>query len=260
MEAVLRDQWAVERLVRRDRAFALAALVVLTALSWLYLVRMAGGMSAPGDVHMAMPSPRTWTLVDFLLLFVMWAVMMVAMMLPSAAPMILLVAGVHRRRNQSGGASTAACFVLGYFVVWGLFSAAAALAQSGLHRAALLSPQMAGTSPMIGGVLLAAAGIYQWLPIKSACLSHCRSPLGFLTNHWREGRVGGLLMGMRHGQFCVGCCWVLMLLLFVVGVMNLFWVALLAAFTLAERLARRGVHLSRIGGAALIAWGIWMMA
>jgi predicted metal-binding membrane protein len=187
--------------------------------------------------------------------------MMTAMMLPSAAPMILLVAGVNRRRRERASpAVPTAVFVTGYLVVWTSFSAIAALAQWGLHEAALLSPQMASTSPILGGLLLLIAGAYQFLPVKSACLSGCRSPLGFLAGEWREGRAGALLMGLRHGRLCLGCCWALMTLLFVAGVMNLLWVATIAGLVLIEKVSRSGPHIGRLAGLALAGWGVWMLA
>nr|MBA3318845.1 DUF2182 domain-containing protein [Gemmatimonadales bacterium] len=187
--------------------------------------------------------------------------MMVAMMLPSAAPMILLVATVHRRRRERASpAAPTAIFAAGYLLVWTCFSAAAALTQWGLHQAALLSPAMASTNPVLGGLLLMIAGVYQWLPVKSACLSRCRSPLGFLSSEWREGSAGSLVMGLRHGLFCLGCCWVLMALLFVAGVMNLFWVAAIAWLVLVEKVARAGAWIGKVAGLALVAWGGWMLA
>ena len=170
---------------------------------------------------MIMPVAHNWSARDAFLLFLMWSVMMVAMMLPSAAPTILLVLAAHRRSGGTGSVLASVCFLIGYLAIWTGFSGVAALTQWGLHRAALLSAEMRTSGPVLGGILLIAAGIYQWLPIKYACLSHCRSPLGFLTSHWKEGLAGSFEMGARHGAYCVGCCWALMALLFVAGVMNL---------------------------------------
>jgi predicted metal-binding membrane protein len=178
----------------------------------------------------------------------MWAVMMVAMMTPAAAPMILVFASIHRRRTAEGRpAVPAALFVLGYLVVWGIYSVAAALTQAALHAAALLSPAMAATSPLLAGGLLVAAGVFQWTPLKRACLAACRSPFSFLMSGWREGRGGAFVMGLKHGAWCVGCCWALMAALFALGVMSLTWMALVAALIAAEKLlpwkaaATRGV-------------------
>lgn len=256
----------VERLVRRDRAVTGAALGTMIAVAWLSLLRMRSGMTAaPGAATampgMAMPEMAAWSATDLAALFVMWAVMMAAMMLPSAAPMILLVASVHRRRRARDIAvAPTAVFAAGYLVVWTAFSAVAALIQWVLHQAALLSPAMASTSPVLGGLVLIVAGIYQWLPLKSACLGRCRSPLGFLVSEWREGTGGALVMGLRHGLFCLGCCWALMLLLFAAGVMNLLWIALIAGLALVEKFARSGPWVGRVAGLALVAWGVWMAA
>ncbi|HUF35683.1 MAG TPA: DUF2182 domain-containing protein [Gemmatimonadales bacterium] len=251
----------MERLVRRDRAVAAAALLTLAALAWVSLVRMRAGMGPAEDAAMGMPGMHAWSALDLAMLFLMWVVMMAAMMLPSAAPMILLVATVERRRRERASpAVPTAIFAAGYLVVWTGFSAAAALGQWGLHQAALLSPAMASTSPVLGGLLLVAAGIYQWLPVKSACLSRCRSPVGFLGSEWREGRAGALVMGLRHGLFCLGCCWALMTLLFVAGVMNLLWIAVIAGLVLVEKVAPGGSRVGRLAGLALAGWGVWMLA
>ena len=245
-----------EALLRRDRAIVAAGLLGLAALAWVGVVRMAGG---PGQVAMAMPGMSregpglAW-------LVAMWAVMMVAMMVPSAAPTILLFATVSRRRLAQGlPAVPVAVFTAGYLLVWTAYAAAAGSAQWVLHRAALLSPAMAAASPLLGGGLLVAAGIYQWLPLKGACLAHCRSPLGFFATGWREGTWGALAMGMRHGSYCVGCCWLLMALLFVAGVMNLLWVAAIAGFVLIEKLVAGGEGLGRAAGVALVGWGVWVI-
>jgi predicted metal-binding membrane protein len=256
-----RELKPLERLLRRDRAVGAVALLALTAIAWVSLLRMRSGMSPAEGADMAMGGMHAWSALELLLLFLMWVTMMVAMMLPSAAPMILLVATVQRRRREHASpAPPTAIFAAGYLVLWTLFSAAAALTQWGLHQAALLSPAMASTSPVLGGLLLVTAGVYQWLPLKSACLSHCRSPLGFLGSEWREGSAGALVMGLRHGLFCLGCCWALMTLLFVAGVMNLLWVAAIAGLVLIEKLAPTGPWVGRLTGLALVAWGAWMLA
>jgi len=255
----------LERLILRDRLVMGMGLAAITALAWMYLAREAAGMSAMAEeagMHaaMGMADPRAWGLTDWFWLFVMWAVMMVAMMLPSAAPVMVLVLGVYRRRADHQARLAAASFVGGYVIVWAAFSVAASAAQVALHQAAVLAPDMRVRSGAISGGLLLIAGIYQWLPLKQACLAHCQSPLGFLSQHWREGAAGGLLLGMRHGAFCVGCCWLLMTLLFVVGVMNLVWVAALTAFVLIEKLARQGAVVGRVAGAAVAAWGVYLVA
>ena len=214
--------------------------------------------TANGMAGMAMDvmTPVAWTPGYALVMFFMWWIMMVAMMLPSAAPVVLLFAAVRRR--QSGRRSPYApvgSFAAGYLVAWGGFSLFAIALQWGLERAALLSPMMASTSVVLGGVLLLAAGIYQLTPLKHACLRHCRSPLQFLSQRWRQGPFGALRMGFEHGSFCLGCCWVLMGLLFFGGVMNLYWIIGLAVFVLLEKSIPAGIRLGWVGGIGLIAWG-----
>lgn len=239
-----------------------AGLAGLTALAWRSVVRMAATPSAAGmAVAMsAMPGMKAGSTPGLVWLIGMWAVMMVAMMLPSAAPTILLFGGVSRTRRLQGRPPVpVAVFTLGYLMVWTLYAAAAGAAQWELHRRALLSASMAAASPVLAGGLLLTAGVYQWLPIKGACLSRCRSPLGLFTTEWREGAWGALVMGMRHGTFCVGCCWLLMALLFVAGVMNLLWVAVIAGFVLIEKLVPRGQWLGRAAGVGLVVWGLWVI-
>jgi predicted metal-binding membrane protein len=239
-------------------------IAALTLASWFYLVRMAAMMSAAAQdqaMHaaMGMPEMAAWGWPEFVMLFTMWAVMMVAMMLPSAAPVLLLVVGTYRRRGTRAGLLTPV-FGSGYLLAWGAFSVVAASLQFVLHRAAVVSAEMAIGSAVIGGTVLVAAGIYQWLPLKGACLTHCRSPLAWLSQHWREGRRGALVMGIRHGVYCVGCCWALMALLFALGVMNLFWVAAIAVLVLVEKAVPHGDRLGRVAGVALVVWGVWLVA
>ena len=257
---------ALQRAVRRDRWIVSAGLVVIAAFSWIYLFRMSAMMNADAAeaamhaaMGMAMPGSDLPWLTEFTGLWVMWAVMMVAMMLPSAAPMALLVLGVYRRRNNRHASLCGGLFVAGYLLMWTFFSAAAAAMQIWLRHASLLSAEMATTSRTVAAVLQIVAGVYQWLPIKAACLTHCRSPLTFLSRHWREGNAGALSLGLRHGGFCVGCCFALMGLLFVAGVMNLLWVSAIAAFVLVEKLLSRGLAFSRLGGVLLVAWGGWVL-
>ena len=244
----------LESLIKRDRLWVLASVLGATALAWLYLLSMATGMEAMGN---AMLSARVvpWTSADFALMFMMWAIMMVGMMLPSATPMILLYTTVNRRRRSQGQAVTpSVIFAAGYLATWSAFSLVATLLQWLLHRAGLLSPMMTTTSALLGGTTLVAAGIYQWTPLKTSCLRHCQSPLHFISTHWRAGTSGAFRMGWTHGRYCLGCCWILMCLLFVGGVMNLLWIAGLAVFVLIEKVwpYRWGPRLS---GAGLVLWG-----
>jgi predicted metal-binding membrane protein len=198
--------------------------------------------------------------MDFSVMFVMWTVMMVAMMVPSTTPMVLMFASINRRRDERlDPIAPAGMFLLGYIVAWAWYSAFATLGQWGLHSAALLSPTMVSSSPILGGVLLLAAGIFQFTPLKYACLNRCRSPLGFLLNEWREGIRGAFIMGLRSGNYCVVCCWAIMSLMFVAGVMSLLWMAVIAAFVLVEKVAPGGQWVSRISGLLLISWGSWML-
>ena len=249
----------LETALRRDRLIVTAGLLALTALAWVYVARMAHMM--PAHHGMAMAQARPWSVADVGGLVVMWIVMMIAMMLPSVAPVILLFANVSRRRRLQGmPAAPVAVFILGYLLAWTGYAVLAAVTQSYLHSVALLSPAMASSSSLLGGGLLMLAGVYQWLPLKGACLSHCRSPLGFFATEWREGRFGALLMGLRHGTYCVGCCWAVMALLFVTGVMNLLWVVVIAGFVLAEKVMPNGRLLGRITGVLLAGWGLWLVA
>lgn len=245
---------------RLDRSVILLALLALTMLSWLWLIVLGRGMSETASMPgMAMPSP--WSAARFGLTFAMWWVMMIGMMLPGAAPMILTFATVNRNKRASGQDFVpVSVFTLGYLLVWGLFSASATVAQWALDQLAMLSASLGMISPKVGGALLIAAGIYQFTPLKQACLRHCRSPFAFVLNRWHDGRTGALRMGMEHGTFCLGCCWVLMALLFVVGVMNLLLVAAIAAFVLVEKLLPGGVWIGRLGGGTMIVVGAWLAA
>lgn len=244
----------------RQRTVIVSCIVIVTFLAWAYLIRMDHAMSAsppPGSVigQMGMAAGTKWSARDFLFTFAMWTVMMVGMMLPSAAPVLLLFA---RMRSSSGDMQppmTGAFFAAAHMSVWVGFSLVAALLQWQLHQAMLLSPGMAVTSSRFAGVILIAAGVYQLSPIKAACLTRCQSPLAFLLTNWREGQSGALRLGLRHGTYCLGCCWALMLVLFVVGVMNLAWVAALSVFILFEKLGPGGVRVAQLGGVAMILAG-----
>jgi predicted metal-binding membrane protein len=233
-------------------------------LAWTYLVHLDRRMSAAmaydrmmADMGMTMDMP--WGVADVFFTFAMWAVMMVGMMTASAAPVMLLFARMHAGRGApraQGAPRVVFAFGGGYLLVWIAFSAGAALAQWALHRAAMLSPAMTTSSGRLGGVILIAAGLYQLTPFKGACLTHCRSPLGFLMSRWRDGMAGALRMGIEHGAYCLGCCWALMCILFVVGVMNLVWVATMTIFVLVEKIGPAGALVARVAGVAMIASGV----
>jgi predicted metal-binding membrane protein len=254
---------ALDTLLRRDRALVGAALVATIIVAWLYLFHLSRampGMNMADMPGMAMSHEHVWGVVDVVLLFVMWTVMMIAMMVPAAAPMVLTFVMVQRKRRERDWAAVpTAVFLLGYAVVWTGYAAAAALAQWRLHEADLLSGAMTSSSAWLGGVLFLVAGVFQWTPLKQACLSKCRSPLSFVMTEWRDGPAGAFVMGVRHGAYCVACCWALMALLFVAGVMNLLWVAGLAVFVLAERVLPGGPAASRGVGALLVATGIGIL-
>jgi predicted metal-binding membrane protein len=230
------------------RVAVVASLSAVIMLAWAYLLAMAmHGMHAPAV-------PAAWTPGYAASMLVMWVLMMVAMMLPSALPMVLVFERFQRSRAGAAGAASA-LFAAGYLLVWAGFSVLATGAQWGLERSALLSGGMALTAKSLSAALFIAAGAYQFAPLKQRCLDACRSPIGFLSAHWREGRAGALAMGLHHGAFCLGCCWLLMLLLFAGGVMNLLWIVPVALFVLVEKCLPGGERTRKAGGLLLIAWG-----
>jgi predicted metal-binding membrane protein len=250
----------LERVLTRDRIPVLAAIAGVTVLSWAYLMagNMVGHMPAMTASDMA---SAPWSAAHFAMMLGMWVVMMLGMMLPSAAPMILFFAMFARgSREQGHSVAPVSAFVTGYFAVWSAFALGATTLQWGLDRAMLLSSHMATISPVLSGAILIAAGMYQLTPLKDACLGLCRSPVAFIMGHWRAGTVGAFRMGVEHGAFCVGCCWALMALLFVGGVMNLLWVAAITLAVLVEKLAPRGGWIASGLGIALIFGGFWLIA
>ena len=246
----------VEALSSRDRRIILACLAAVILLAWAYLVHLDRQMSAAME-HAAMMSDMAmpWTAADVLFTFGMWVVMMVAMMAAPAASVLLLFARAQASRGANVVPLTGS-FALGYGLVWTGFSSCAVIAQWALHSAAVLSPGMAASSPLLAGAILCVAGAYQFTPLKSVCLAHCRSPLGFLVARWRDGKFGALEMGVRHGLYCLGCCWALMAILFAVGVMNLLWVAALSLLVLIEKVAPAGTTVARVAGALIIGAGL----
>lgn len=244
----------------RDRTIVLSVVAGLCLLAWLYLFYLVWMMDRM-LVVIAEPQLQTWTPTEVLLCFVMWAVMMVGMMIPSVAPMIMVFTQTYRKRISQGQPFVpTSLFVLGYLTIWTVFSVIATAVQWGLNAVALLSPiLLKSTSPILGGVILIIAGFFQWTDLKQRCLKHCRSPLNFLLNEWRDGQFGAFIMGLRHGLFCLGCCWALMGLLFVTGVMNLLWVALIAIFVLVEKLVPFEPLVGRGAGAVLVGWGFWLL-
>jgi len=250
----------------RERWIIGVALAGIAAVAWVYMIREARDLSVSGMCEcLGLPMGGTaragWSAGSLLPLFLMWVGMMVAMMLPSATPMILTFAAVSRnRRRQERPYVPVAIFAAGYVAIWSAFSALAAFAQWLLHRQALLSPTMVSRSAILGGILLLAAGVFQFTPLKHACLTQCRAPFDFIMTRWREGAGGAFRMGVEHGLFCAGCCWALMSLLFVAGVMNILWIATLSLIVGLEKLLPRGLWLSFATGVILTAWGAWLIA
>lgn len=244
-------------LLQHDRILVLAGLLAVILLAWGWLLLGAGiemeQMDMGGGQVMLM-APE-WSASYAVVIFLMWAIMMVAMMLPSAAPAILLAAALMRQRGGNRIFGPTGLFVVGYLVIWFGFSLTATALQWSLDRAGLLSADMASGSAALAGLLLIAAGLYQWTPLKQACLVQCRSPFEQITKYWSQNKFGPLLAGAMHGLFCLGCCWLLMALLFVGGLMNLLWIAALAFLVLIEKLLPVGPRVSRLTGVALIAWG-----
>lgn len=245
----------IRELPRRDLIAIVLALSAITLLSWLYLISSAANMSM--SKGMASMQIQEWNSAYFLMMFLMWAIMMVGMMLPSVTPTVLIYAAVARKSAKQGTPiGPTGAFVAGYITIWTVFSLFATLAQWGLDKAALLSPMMVSNSVWLGGILLVLAGIYQLLPVKNRCLTQCRSPFEFISNNWQKGTFGACRMGLSHGLFCLGCCWVLMLLLFVGGVMNLLWIAIIAIFVLLEKVLPLGDSGGRIMGLMMMAAGV----
>jgi predicted metal-binding membrane protein len=276
------DTTALEVVFRRDRAVVLVALGVLAALAWAYVLWLAAsmdrnpaamtdmsGMGMPGmnmsGMNMAEtagPDLQSWNLAEFGFMFGMWTVMMVGMMVPSASPMVLIYARVARQARARGKPFAAtAWFAGGYLFAWTAFALVATTVQWALERALLLTPMMASASNVFGGALLVAAGLYQWTPLKYACLSQCQSPLIFIQRHggFRREPRASFRLGAEHGLYCIGCCWALMALLFVGGVMNVLWIAGIAILVLIEKIIPAGRWISWITGTALMGAGAWVL-
>ena len=247
----------------RDKVAILSLLGVVTILAWLYLVDMAMGMNMSsmmsGDSGGIMKM-RVWDSSYFIAMLLMWVIMMIGMMVPTAVPMALIYAAISRKAARQGITLVpTSTFVSGYVVMWSLFSLGATLAQWGLDEAALLSPMMVSNSPGFGAALLITAGVYQLTPMKDACLKHCRAPAQFISQSWKPGALGAFRMGLEHGAYCIGCCWILMGLLFFGGVMSLYWIAGITLFVLLEKVIPLGNLGGRIAGGAMALAGIAML-
>ncbi|MCP4381310.1 MAG: DUF2182 domain-containing protein [Hyphomicrobiales bacterium] len=234
--------------------------VAVAVASWIYLAFMIGDMSTIPGMSAMMMSPQMFSPMQVVGLFAMWAVMMAAMMLPTAAPMITAYARMQGAdRARGAGSLPVLAFSGGYVVAWAGFSLVAAGLQAGLTDLAIMSPMMMKARDPLGGAILVIAGLYQFSPAKHACLRQCRTPISFLMTRWREGGWGALGMGWRHGLFCVGCCWALMGLLFVVGVMNAAWIIAITIYVLVEKIVPGGEVLSKIVGVIMVWLGLWII-
>nr|ART36742.1 D493 [uncultured bacterium] len=250
---------AIVALARRERAVVTAGLAGAILLAWAYILSGAGMDMNRMDMDMPGMETATSGFDYFLMMFPMWMIMMAAMMLPGAAPMILLFTAISQKQRERGApiASTA-LFTLGYLLVWSLFSVGATLLQWALREAEVIQHALSIDSPAMSAALMLGAGLWQITPVKRACLEYCRSPVHYISTHWRKGRMGALRMGLQHGAFCLGCCWFLMGLLFVGGIMNLYWIIGIAAYVLFEKLVPNGQALARISGVMLIGAGVWL--
>jgi predicted metal-binding membrane protein len=263
------EQGPLEFILRRDRMVVSACLVIVSVGAWLYIWSGAGmsmsmwEMTHPpqSGMDMNMVMPQAWSPGYAVMMFFMWWIMMIAMMLPSATPTVLLSAAINRRSSkETPPYGNAAVFAFGYLLAWALFSFAAVFVHWLLEQAGVLTMLMESASRSLSGLLLILAGGWQFTPYKNSCLTHCQSPVEFLVRHRRPGNRGALLMGLHHGYYCLGCCWFLMTLLFVGGVMNLYWIAGLALYVYLEKLPAGGKWLTRISGAGLLLWGSLVLA
>ena len=260
--------------LRRDRIVIILAFTLLTALAWGYLLWLSADMAMggvdmsdfrmiPSGMGLVVPARAPWQATEFTFVFVMWAVMMVGMMTPSATPMVLMYARVGRHTAAQGTPFAATVwFVAGYFLVWLAFALLATLVQWALERTALPDAWMASTSNVLGGLVFLAAGTYQWTRLMKICLTQCQMPFAFVMGHggFRSDSPGALMLGLRHGAYCVGCCWALMALLLAGGVMNVLWIVLLALLILLEKVTSFGQLIAPIAGIGLVAEGVWLLS
>lgn len=255
---------AIERLLKRDRAIVLAALFMMAGLSAVYTV-LGGGMDMSALAMTRMPpdmlmAPPDWTPAYAVLMFLMWWIMMMAMMLPSATPVILLYAALKRRRHDlANPLIMTTVFLAGYLAVWALFSLAATFLQWVLDDTGMVSSMLSVSNAALGGVILITAALYQFTPLKHNCLALCKNPVKFITKPRAPGLPGALGAGITHGAYCVGCCAVLMLLLFFGGIMNLFWIAGLSIYVFLEKLLPEGGSISYAAGTGLFIVGVKLL-
>jgi predicted metal-binding membrane protein len=246
----------------RGPVLAVSGVAAVTVLSWLYLVRMNAGMAQSGMSHMAMshmamPAAPPGLAAQLLAASVMWSIMMVAMMLPTALPAVAVFDNLARRRALQAATTTpTSLYVVGYLAAWTAYSVVAAAGQIALARAALLTPMLQSASVALSAVILLTAGAFQFTALKNACLSKCRTPFAYFLAEWQDGKAGALRLGLKHGSFCVGCCWALMGVMFVVGAMNLVWMGALTLFMLGEKVAPAHWRVREASGAVLVLWGL----
>ena len=275
----------LEKAPLKDRMVVYVGVVLILLVSWAYIIGMGWEM---GTLPFMSPSPMDsmqmdsmkmnmqeksiitsiltwmppmsgdWLFIDFLFLFLMWAVMMIAMMTPSILPMIMLFTTLNSKNIRENKVSANPLYLLsGYLMSWVLFSLLITLPQYGLHKIGLLNPMMEPTHALFGGLVLIGAGLYQFSSFKDACLSVCQSPLTFMMNNWKEGNLGAFIIGYKHGFYCVGCCWFLMLTLFALGVMNIMWVVILTLFVMFEKLSVKfPMQYRYTTGTIFIIWGL----
>ena len=274
-----------EKAPLKDRIMVYLGIILILAVSWGYIIGMGWHMgtlpfgSEPMKMDASMnmdmnnrsllesvltwmpPMSGIWSFSDFFLLFIMWAVMMIAMMTPSILPMIMLFTSLNSKKIKENKPSASPLnLLMGYLLSWVLFSLVITFPQYGLHKIGLLTPMMEPTHAALGGVILMLAGIYQFTPFKDACLSVCQSPLSFMMNNWRDGNLGAFLIGYKHGFYCVGCCWFLMLTLFALGVMNIMWVAILTIFVMFEKLSVKfPLQYRYFTGFVFLGWGTFIL-
>jgi predicted metal-binding membrane protein len=260
--------------LRRDRIVVTLALTLLTALAWSYLLWLSadmamGGMDMrdfrmiPSGMGLMVPAHTPWRAMEFAFVFAMWTVMMVGMMTPSATPMILMYARLGRQTEARGRLLAATVwFAVGYFLVWVAFALLATFVQWALERTALLDSWMASTSNVLGAFVFVAAGSYQWTRLKDVCLVQCQKPFAFVMRHggFRRDAPGCVMLGLRHGAYCVGCCWTLMALLLVGGVMNVLWIVLLGLLIALEKVTPFGRPIAHLAGIVLVAAGAWLFS
>ena len=249
----------LERAIRHDQRLAVGFLVLLSLACWGWLGPMASDMYGSMQGASAWMMTARWNAPFTLLMVVMWVAMMTAMMLPSAVPTLLLFGLVVRSDPGASPAIRVYIFAAGYLLVWGAYGAAMALIQRELSLGAVMTAMMQVQGDRLAGALLILAGLYQLTPAKRACLRACQSPAGFISRNWRTGKAGALQLGVRHGLYCLGCCWALMLLLFALGVMNLPVLLGLTVFLIVEKMAPPWLRADVTGGVLLTGLGAWML-